>query len=309
MKFDGHPYQTHVLIYDENDMPVFAFHGNFLVAPSSTRTIALKLDLGKDYKLSVQDSSGDGRKFHLKRSHSPEKSHVLTLYVLLLSLVCCGINGPGNVFVFMSDIPDYDNVLAYVDEPFNTTTTNRSFTVSEENLLPFELPTNPPSDLTSKTATKQNVTVLINFDTYSSVEIFWRILKVGAASNVRVHEVLFGTYTPFDGDAVTDVVTLELDEDYIFEIYDVKGDGICCSTGEGYIEIYFGTELSVNGLLMFDRGDFGFFGSQNFTVATDATISVTESPSTAPSSSVSPSGSASPTVPMIDIVIQIQLDL
>lgn len=220
--------------------------------------------------------------------------------------------------VFLGDKTDYNRVLAYIDGNFLSFAT-ADFTVSEEAMvqynpltaapspspLPF-VPEPPPSP-----EKPQNVTVVVNFDTFSSVVVGWVIYVNSPGNNgslPTVYGVPPGTYGPFDGDMVTEVVTLDLGVDYAFEIYDLSYDGICCATGEGYAEIYFGNEIVSDNLLLFDRGDFGLSSLQNFTVSRNATISITESPSVAPTSSAAPSTSLSPTVSMVDIVIQIQLD-
>jgi hypothetical protein len=213
--------------------------------------------------------------------------------------------------MFLGTKVDYSNVIAYVDG-FYLFETWVTFTVSDEGVIAFSSPTPAPSESASPSyspTTKSpttNVTVLINFDTYSSVEISWRILEIDTGRVVR--EAPIGTYGPFDGDIITDTILLELDGKYTFEVSDQAGDGLCCSKGEGYVEIFFGTETLADRIILFDRGDFTFSNSQNFTVSLDATIPVTQSPSSTPTTSAPPSASVAPTVPMIDIVIEIRLD-
>lgn len=233
--------------------------------------------------------------------------------------VCCGNDdGPGNVLIFLGNTTDYNSVLAYVDGLF-LTDASTTFTISEEGVIPFDSPTSAPSELdmslssypsfspTLMASAKQNVTVLINFDTFSSVDIAWTIEQQG--SGRVIYEVSFGTYGPYDGDVITEIVALELNGEYVFQMFDLGNDGLCCDSGEGYAEIYFGNEVVMDQLLLFERGDFTNSSIPlNFTVSPDATISATDSPSSAPTLSASPSTSISPTVPMIDIVIQIQFD-
>lgn len=154
---------------------------------------------------------------------------------------------------------------------------------------------------------KQNVTVLINFDTFSSVNVSWRIFELNNSNRI-VHAVERGSYTPLDGDVIAEVVSLELGAEYVFEMHDTGGDGICCEQGEGYVEIYFGTEIASDQLLIFERGDFTNFTSHIFAVRPDSTVTVTTSPSAPPSVSVVPTTSIAPSFAMIDIVIQIQFD-
>lgn len=230
--------------------------------------------------------------------------------------VCCGNNDEaGSIIVFLGAEINYSNVLAYVDGRFLTSST-ATFTISKEGVVPYSAPTSSPTQspsaesrsptLSPIQSQQQNVTVLINFDTYSAVSIDWYILNLDTGR--IVYSVGRGSYSLLDGDMITEVVSLNLDGDYTFEMYDVGGNGICCDQGEGFIEIYFGTELRADRLLMFDRGNFTSATFQNFTVSLDNTITVTSSPSTTPTASISPTTSAAPSAPMVDIVVQIHLD-
>jgi hypothetical protein len=156
----------------------------------------------------------------------------------------------------------------------------------------------------SPTISKQIVTVLINFDTYSSVTVSWRI------SNTQIEivkEVPRGTYTPFDGDQAIETVELELNRVYVFSIID--RDGLCCDTGNGYAAVFFGDSVNASDVLVWDDGDFEFSRSQLFTVSSNATFERTLSPSHAPTKSPAPTMTSAPTVPLVNIVIRLNLDL
>lgn len=156
------------------------------------------------------------------------------------------------------------------------------------------------------TNTLQKITLLINFDTYSSVSVSW---SISTFDGKVVNETSVGKYGPFDGDVVTESIALQVGRDYVFTIRDAVGDGICCKTGEGYVEIYLGTDVSGDKVLLYDRGDFGFERAQNFSVSDDSSFIATQSPSAAPSASHLPSRSLVPTSSFVIVVVQIRFDL
>jgi len=88
----------------------------------------------------------------------------------------------------------------------------------------------------------------------------------------------------------TESVCLNKDTCYTFEIMDTFGDGICCSYNEGY---YRG---NLNGVEIFDGGDFKQAETKNF--CTEGVISPTKTPTRSPSASPS----ASPTEDGGDII-------
>ena len=189
------------------------------------------------------------------------------------------------------------------------------FTASEDAVLSFQSPSSSPTDsplpslvptvTNHPTGQVQDVTLVINFDTYSAPLISW---LVSTADGQIVKQASQGTYDPFQGDVVSETFTLELGLDYVFIIRDSGGDGICCAKGLGYVKMYFGVDIQTDEVLLYDRGDFGFERSHNFTVSIEATFVASQSPSVAPSFSMVPSTTGVPTGEMIEITVEIQLD-
>jgi hypothetical protein len=224
---------------------------------------------------------------------------------------CCPT---GNVFVFLGDSVDYNRILFYHDGLFEAVV-NSIFNAATVGAFAFAFPTTSPSgsyapssmpSLTGMpSGVLQTITLLINFDTYSSIAVSW---LVSTPDGKVVKQAPKGTYGPFDGDVVTETIVLELGRDYIFTIRDDGGDGICCNAGEGYVEIYFGTDLSVDEVLLYDLGDFVYGRSQYFKVSSDATFVVTQPPSAAPSISQAPSLSIFPSSAPVDVIVEIQFD-
>lgn len=217
--------------------------------------------------------------------------------------------------MFLGIDVDYSKILSKVDFSFgfmaNSTLNaiNAVFAIDPPTTSPTS--TNPPSTtptLTSMpTNVLQNVTLEINFDTYSSVSVSWRLARVDGKV---IKEAPLGTYGPFDGDAITEEFALELGGTYLFTIHDNQGDGICCKTGEGHAAIYFGTNSSTDEVLLYDRGDFLYERSQFFTVSSNDTFVATQSPTAAPTSSNVPTTSISPSnAAMVDVIVVIQFDL
>jgi hypothetical protein len=221
----------------------------------------------------------------------------------------------GGIFVFLGVEADYSSILAQVDFSFGPMS-NSTFNVTREAAFVVDAPTMSPTytiapsmipTLSSMpTNVLQNVTLLINFDTFSSVSLSWRIIR---SDGKVVKEIKAGTYGPFDGDIITEEMVLELDGIYVFTIRDDTGDGICCNAGDGYAAIYFGTNSSANEVLLYDRGDFQYERSQLFTVSRKATFVATQSPSSTPTSSNAPSASLAPTSTTVDVIVEIQFDL
>jgi hypothetical protein len=223
--------------------------------------------------------------------------------------------------VFLGGEEDYSRILVSMDGNFEFTF-SQTFQVTEDGTSSIPAPTStptataPPSKswppsfsptmTNSPTLSKQIVTVLINFDTYSSVTLSWRIANTNTQIEI-VKEVPQGTYTPFDGDQVIETVELDLNHIYVFSIVD--RNGLCCDTGNGYAAVFFGDSVNASNVLVWDDGDFEFSRSQLFTVSPNATFERTLSPSRSPTSSPAPTMTAAPSIPLVDIVIRFNFDL
>lgn len=193
--------------------------------------------------------------------------------------------------------------------------TKVNFLASSDEVMSFNKPTAtpslsvPPSTLPTAslgpTHVSQPVTLLINFDTYSSVSLSWKITTIDGE---LVKSSSMGTYTPFDGDEVTETFDLALGGEYIFAVYDSVGDGICCDKGQGFVAIYFGTEIVRDKVLLWQPGDFGTGNSQPFTVSLKSTFVISPSPTATPTLSPAPTITVAPTISSVDVIVLIQFD-
>lgn len=224
----------------------------------------------------------------------------------------------GGVFVFLGDTEDYGKILVHFDGDFKRSK-SQILQASSEGSFSIDTPTIAPTLTTPPTVSlhpsllptmtelptymKQIVTLLINFDTYSSVTLSWRISTM---EGVVVVDAPRGTYTPFDGDAVIEIVELDANRNYTFSIVD--RDGICCSTGEGFAAIYLGASVNPSEVLLWEQGDFTFSRSQMFSTDPNTAFERTLRPSTAPSFSPAPTGSAAPSVSFVNIVLRLRFD-
>lgn len=219
-----------------------------------------------------------------------------------------------SAFLFLGDAEDYSSILAFVTGDFvNSTKVN--FLASPDEVMSFNKPTTapslsfPPSALPTvslgPTQVMQPVTLLINFDTYSSVSLSW---KISTIDGELVTSAPMGTYTPFDGDEVTETFDLILGDEYVFSVFDSVGDGICCDKGQGFVAIYFGTEILRDKVLLWQPGDFGAGNSQPLTVSLKSTFVISPSPTATPTLSPAPTITVAPTLSLVDIIVQIQFD-
>jgi hypothetical protein len=215
----------------------------------------------------------------------------------------------GEFFIFLGVHVDFTQVLVNFDGDFksfvNTTfklATRSTYSVMAPNMSPTfsQIPTELPTQTSFPTGDPQVVTLFIQLDTYSSVDISWDISTPDGRLIKRVRR---GAYNPFEHRNVTEVITLEQDAEYVFSIHDEGGDGICCESGYGYMAIYYGRERTPKNLLLYDRGDFAYDHNQSFVVAKP----VSSTPSVYPSPfSITPSSSITPTSTVIEIIIQLR---
>jgi hypothetical protein len=91
-------------------------------------------------------------------------------------------------------------------------------------------------------------------------------------------------------------------------VYDTVGDGICCDKGQGFLAIYFGTEIVRDKVLLWEPGDFGSGRSQPLTVSLKSTFVISPSPTVTPTLSPSPTKTVAPTFSLVDVIVQIQFD-
>ncbi len=96
-----------------------------------------------------------------------------------------------------------------------------------------------------------DVSVALNFDSYPSDES-WDISQGGT---------IVASSPAFAAGTVNDVQTVCLPAgDYVYTIYDVYGDGMCCDWGEGSYSV------TANGQVIKEGGEFGQSESTSFTI-------------------------------------------
>jgi hypothetical protein len=86
-----------------------------------------------------------------------------------------------------------------------------------------------------------DVTVAIQLDQYPE-EIGWKIDQLGETGVTEIVRIPAGVYrTP--STVVTKTVSVLKGGLFIFTIFDIVGDGMCCAYGEGRVSTVFLTEL------------------------------------------------------------------
>ena len=228
--------------------------------------------------------------------------------------VLCPAPFLGSVLLFLGQVEDFDRVLAFVDGDFGSFITVE-FVASRDSVLLLDHPTaNPsttlfpsstPTNSPRPTGVMQPVTLLINFDTYSSVTLSWEITTVDG--NV-VKKAPIGTYTPFDGDVVAETFNLQSGGKYVFSVLDSDADGICCTTGDGYLALFWGDTVNRDRVLFWDSGEFGAGRSQQFRVSLRSTFALTPAPIDSPSGSPAPTSTAAPSHLLVDVVVEFHFD-
>ena len=101
-------------------------------------------------------------------------------------------------------------------------------TFSEDQLLQFE------SNVTDPSALNGSITVFISYDQYPE-DIAWTL--VPEAGGEPLHFQAYGTVREPFFNQTTTFENLNPKTVYLFKISDKEGDGICCSHGDGYVEI------------------------------------------------------------------------
>lgn len=264
---------------------------NTYVEEFSTITESISVASGRWYDIVLTDTSGDG--------------------------FCCR-RGAGYVTIFLGDAIDYSKVLVALEPDFEYSGV-QSFFVDPSATITAMPPSEPttmspsvaPTIFTPPTSATVQVTVFIKFDTYP-IYTSWSIEDT---EGNRV--AAGGPYSPFVGPDTTQVVDLIPNEAYVFTIKDVNfdfrrrpipGNGLCCDEGEGAALVYFGGQVQLNQVLVYDDGRFTNSRSHTFVASPSSTFEISSPPSSVPTATYSPSASSSPTATTQVVLVQIQMD-
>ena len=266
-------------IVDVSDGSTVFAQGPYLSSQFRTfvnATVALRV--GVEYSFTIYDEFGGG--------------------------LCCD----SNATVYLGNNASAGNILAYDDGDFEyershlfvaspsgiitvTSAPSATFTsfptspqtVSKQpSTTPSISPSVEPSQSSFPTGMLVPVTIALTFDRFER-ETGWSILR-GFDSKV-LFSVEPRTYSSQDN--ATEVVSLEVGREYIFEIEDTDGDGICCRFGRGMVYIYLGTNQTMDRAILFEDGMFGRVRRQRF-VAGEAGLLVTKEGALTAAPSASP---------------------
>jgi len=194
--------------------------------------------------------------------------------------LCCDW-GYGNAFVYLGSEPSDDMVLVFDDGQFELER-NHTFVASSSGILDEGIPTAAP------TATNVAITVFFSLDRMPE-EFAWAIAEADPFSIIAGFE--YGTYTVPNAN-VTVTLNLQQGVNYSIELADLGDNGICCTSGNGFFGISFGT-VAGKQLLYYNNGSFGDYVNDFFVVSED---SITATPSSGPIVTPTLSSSTVPTI-------------
>ena len=201
---------------------------------------------------------------------------------------CCN-DGVAYCNTFFGSGMEGDVTLTQQKEP--------SLSISNSTSSPTPLPTSStPTMSNAPTYDGHLITVLIQLDDFPLETGFSITTNMGnEQNNVTFFERQPGFYsTP--GELVVEKVRIPLGLKAILTLTDTEDDGICCSNGNGYVQVY-----SDEGSILLDEdGIFGTSFSKSFYVG--------EPETNAPTISAPPTESAAPTFDQYPITIEVQLD-
>ena len=159
---------------------------------------------------------------------------------------------------------------------------------------PIDVGTDAPTASDAPTWDGYPITLLIQLDEFPR-ETGVSITSVMQGQNVTFFERRPGYYKEPQSLAVEKFQIPE-GTDAVITLTDVNSDGICCSNGDGYFQIY-----SNQGSLILDEAG-------TFETSISKTFVVGEPKTNAPTSSTAPSASNAPTFDQFPITIAVQMD-
>jgi secreted trypsin-like serine protease len=178
-----------------------------------------------------------------------------------------------------------------------------------------------PSSSFSPTGTKVPITLVIKLDKYPE-DVSWYIIRQTSSSTIDiVKDAVYKKEQEYSNNpqnsTVYEYLYLIPDQSYLLVMDDSYGDGICCSSGQGYYFLYWGHENKnfLENLKIF-KGDGNyqsiavvpFNTTELYKNAPSLSPSLSYSPSTTKAPSTYPSSSMSPTITHTLVTLFIQFD-
>jgi len=248
IEFDGFPRETRWELVDHRGRIVQSTqYGEYFLA-NSTTTEKIYLSSGGTYTIKLFDSAHDG--------------------------LCCDF-GAGHATLFLGE-KNGGQILMLHDGRFGSSV-SWDFVVSGGALLanvtsfpsmtPLSSSVLPTQTAAPSSLLRTNITVVINLDNLP-FETSWSLTTLNGRT---LQQGLPGQYIAQGGE-IMEVIEVEEDKEYIFQLTDTFGDGICCEYGGGDAAVYLGNEKNAEMMIVKDDGEYGFGRAHNFIASNNETF-------------------------------------